>query len=85
MFEVPPEDGARTKLFDRELQFRESHTTEPETRKKLLTEGLKKRIFYRLDYMHTNLVCHDSRPWRDSEIGNFLERLVSVSLSIVGA
>ena len=24
--EPPPEDGARTKLFDREVQFRESHT-----------------------------------------------------------
>ena len=24
--EPPPNDGARTKLFDRELQFRESHT-----------------------------------------------------------
>ena len=25
-FEPHPEDGARTKLFDREFQFRESHT-----------------------------------------------------------
>ena len=25
-FEPPPEDGARTKLFDREFQSRESHT-----------------------------------------------------------
>ena len=25
-FESPPEDGARTKLLDREFQFRESHT-----------------------------------------------------------
>eukprot|EP00904_Undaria_pinnatifida_P002369 jgi/Undpi1/12132/HiC_scaffold_5.g01808.m1 len=25
-FEPPPEDGARMKLFDREFQFRESHT-----------------------------------------------------------
>ena len=32
--EPPPEDGARTKLFDRELQFRESHT-EAETKKTL--------------------------------------------------
>ena len=31
-FEPPPEDGARTKLFDREFQFRESHT-EAETKK----------------------------------------------------
>ena len=31
-FEPPPEDGARTKLFDREFQFRESHT-EAETEK----------------------------------------------------
>ena len=30
-FEPPPEDGARTKLFDREFQFRESHT-EAETK-----------------------------------------------------
>ena len=30
--EPPPEDGARTKLFDREFQFRESHT-EAETKK----------------------------------------------------
>ena len=26
VFEPPPEDGARTKLCDREFQFRESHT-----------------------------------------------------------
>ena len=32
-FEPPPEDGARTKLFDREFQFRESHT-EAERKKK---------------------------------------------------
>ena len=31
-FEPPPEDGARTKLFDREFQFRELHT-EAETKK----------------------------------------------------
>ena len=31
-YEPPPEDGARTKLFDREFQFRESHT-EAETEK----------------------------------------------------
>ena len=31
-FGPPPEDGARTKLFDREFQFRESHT-EAETEK----------------------------------------------------
>ena len=31
-FEPPPEDGARTKLFHREFQFRESHT-EAETEK----------------------------------------------------
>ena len=30
--EPPPEDGARTKLFDRKIQFRESHT-EAETEK----------------------------------------------------
>ena len=30
--EPPPEDGARTKLFDREFQCRESHT-EAETKK----------------------------------------------------
>ena len=30
--EPPPEDGARTKLFDREFEFRESHT-EAETKK----------------------------------------------------
>ena len=30
--EPPPEDGARTKLFDGEFQFRESHT-EAETEK----------------------------------------------------
>ena len=29
--EPPPEDGAQTKLFDRECQFRESHT-EAETK-----------------------------------------------------
>ena len=29
--EPPPEDGARTNLFDREFQFRESHT-EAETK-----------------------------------------------------
>ena len=34
-----PEDGARTKRFDREFQFRESHT-EAEA-KKLLTESEK--------------------------------------------
>ena len=33
-FEPPPEDGARTKLFDREFLFRESHT-EAETEIKL--------------------------------------------------
>ena len=35
--EPPPEGGARTKLFDREFQFRESHT-EAESRKE--TPGL---------------------------------------------
>ena len=43
-FEPPPEDGARTKLFDRKFQFVESHT-EAET-KKLLTEQLKKNDIY---------------------------------------
>ena len=40
-FEPPPEDGARTKLFDREFQFRESHT-EAETKKKLLAASPKR-------------------------------------------
>ena len=43
VFEPPSEDGARTKLFDREFQFRESHT-EAETDKKLLTESSTKRM-----------------------------------------
>ena len=34
-FEPPPEYDARTKLFDREFQFRESHT-EAETKKKYI-------------------------------------------------
>ena len=42
-FEPPPEDGARTKLFDREFQFRESHTW-TETNKTLLTESPKKKM-----------------------------------------
>ena len=41
-FEPPTESGPWTKLFDREFQFRESHT-EPET-KKLLTESPPKRM-----------------------------------------
>ena len=41
--EPPAEDGARTKLFDREFQFRESHT-EAETKKKLLTKSPKKKM-----------------------------------------
>ena len=41
-FEPSPEDGPRTKLFDQEFQFRESHT-EAET-EKLLTESPQKRM-----------------------------------------
>ena len=41
-FEPPPEDGARTKLFDREFQFRVSHT-EAET-EKTPTESPPKRM-----------------------------------------
>ena len=40
-FEPYPKDGARTKQFNRESQFRESHT-EAETEKKLLTESQRK-------------------------------------------
>ena len=36
--EPPPDDGARTNLFDREFQFREPHT-EAETKTKLLSES----------------------------------------------
>ena len=47
VFEPPPEDGARTKLFDREFQFRESHT-EAETEKTLSRIPRKKNdhIYY---------------------------------------
>ena len=41
--EPPPEDGARTKLFDRQFQFREFRILRP-ARKKLQTESPKKRL-----------------------------------------
>ena len=42
--EPPPEDSARTKLFDREFQFRELQTVAERDEKKLLTESPKKRM-----------------------------------------
>ena len=42
-FEPSPEDSSRTKLFDREFEFRESQS-ESETEKKLLTESLRKKM-----------------------------------------
>ena len=44
-FEPSPEHGARTKLFDQEFQFRESHT-EAETRKTPDRIPEKKMIMY---------------------------------------
>ena len=44
-FEPPPEDGALTKLFDREFQFRESHT-EAETEKNSWPNPPKKEWSY---------------------------------------
>ena len=43
-FEPPPEDGARTKLFDREFQFRESHT-EAGTKKNPVPEKKNAHIY----------------------------------------
>ena len=56
--ELPPEAGARTKLFDREFQFRESHTS-AETRKKLLTESLEQNIDFIYMYFLVSR-SHDS-------------------------
>ena len=52
-FEPPPEDGARTKLFDPEFQFRESHT-EAETDKKLLIESPPQRMAYIVLYFEVH-------------------------------
>ena len=59
-FETPPEAGARTKLFNREFQFRESHT-EAETKKKLLTESPKKRMIVDIDNTYLFLIISDVR------------------------
>ena len=63
--EPPPEDGARTKRFDREFQYRESHT-EAKTKK---TPGRKKRIIYKyILIMHTRFPSGKClREWRKNE------------------
>ena len=45
--EPPPDNGARTKLFDREFHFRESHT-EAVTKNKSWQNSRKKERSYRL-------------------------------------
>ena len=53
-FEPPPEDDARTKLFDRGSQFRESHT-EAETEKTPDQIPETKEYFYIYIYIYVYL------------------------------
>ena len=79
-FKPPPKDGARTKRFDQEFQFRESHT-EAET-DKLLTESKNNKTITCIFMPHLTgtdfylFECYGFRGvWRDGI--NFTAAMIS--------